>query len=64
MENTSALKRVAGEYYANVCALQDRRCTVEQHRAENARLKGLVTETQWEQAKMAAFASLERSSVR
>ena len=58
---SEVIKRVASEYYANVRALQDGRCTVEQHRAENRRLKSLVTPVQWEQAKLAVCASLDRN---
>lgn len=58
---SDTLKRIASEYYANVRALQDHRCTAEQHRAENRRLKDLCSPMEWEQAKLAACASLDRS---
>jgi hypothetical protein len=58
--SVSPVARVASEYYANVCKLMDKRCTPEQHRAENRRLKSLVSEAQWTQAKAIAIAKLAR----
>jgi hypothetical protein len=61
MGMSATVARVAGEYYAATRAFQARRSTAEQYRAENRRLRGTCSEEQWQQAKLAAFASMDKN---
>lgn len=58
---SGVVKRVASEFYAATRAFQEGRSTAEQFRAENRRLRGTCSAAQWEAAKLAACASMDRN---
>jgi hypothetical protein len=57
-ESEYRVREAALEYHLNVSAFRAKQITVDQHRAENRRIRESLTESEWEKAKFRVVAQM------